>query len=269
MLAGAESYISAHDWELVFLTYRYPSSIHSKELHLPQILSRRTPARGVILAGVNSMNLVDALSERQIPVSVLGNNLIGGWQRAPCDVVCSDDIQGAHDVTAQLISQGHKHIWFIGDTRLPWFTRCGEGYSRAMAEAGLNPKACEIHSDGRELGYLGAKSILSRREPVTAIFAGSDHVAAGVYTALRESNLSVPGDISVVGFSDSDAALFHPELTSVREFPEELGQHLAEFTLKRIKHPELPPQRLTIPTQLVSRASTMTIAEGVQPVSQG
>ncbi|MBL9216689.1 MAG: LacI family DNA-binding transcriptional regulator [Opitutaceae bacterium] len=259
VLAGAESYVSANNWELVFLTFRYPAGVPAKELHLPQILSRRTPARGVILAGVNSVNLLHALRERQVPFSVLGNNLIGGWEQDPCDVVCSDDIQGAFDVTSHLLAQHHRHIWFIGDTRLPWYTRCGEGYRRAMEGAGLPPRLCDIHSDGRELGYLGAKSILSRREPVTAIFAGSDHVAGGVYAALRESGVAVPGDISVVGFNDSEAALFHPSLTSVREFPEELGRHLAEFTLNRIRQPWLPPQRLTIPTQLISRESTRAL----------
>jgi len=266
ILAGAESYVSANNWELVFLTFRYPAGVPAAELHLPQILSRRTPARGVILAGVNSINLLQALQARNVPFSVLGNNLIGSESHdASCDTVFSDDIQGAFDVTTHLLGQGHRDIWFIGNTTLPWYTRCGEGYQRAMAKAGLTPRLCELHSDGRELGYLGTKSILSRREKVTAIFAGSDHVAGGVYAALRESGISVPGDISVAGFNDSETSLFHPALTSVREFPEELGQHLAEFTLNRVRNPALPPQRLTIPTQLIVRESTQPLAASSVP----
>lgn len=256
VLAGAENYASANGWELVFLTFQYPLGLGPKDLHLPQILSRRTPARGVILAGVNSPNLLEALNARHVPFSVLGNNLMGE-HAIPCDTVFSDDVQGAYDVSRHLLSLGHRHIWFIGNTRYPWFTRCGEGYRRAMADAGLSGRLCEIHSDGHELGYLGAKSILSRREPVTAIFAGSDYVAGGVYAALRESGVSVPNDISVVGFNDSEGTHFHPTLTTVREFPEELGQHLAEFTLNRIKNPGGPLQQLTIPTQLIIRESAV------------
>jgi LacI family transcriptional regulator len=259
VLAGAESYISANEWELVFLTYRYPQEIPAKELHLPQILRRRTPARGVILAGVNSPNVLHALRERQIPFAVLGNNLIGGTKEEACDLVYSDDVQGAYELIRNLIAQGHRHIWYIGDTRFPWFARCAQGYRRAMDEADLPNRICEIRSDGPELGLLGTKSILSRNEPVTAIFAGSDEVAAGVYSALRASSISVPGEITVVGFNDTQAALFHPPMTSVREFPEELGRHLAEFTLNRIKNPGLPPQRFTMPTQVVHRESTRTI----------
>ena len=269
VLAGAENYISANGWELVFLTFRYPPGVSAKELHLPQILNRHTPARGVILAGVNSVNLLHALQDRQVPFSVLGNNLIGGWANEPCDVVCSDDVQGAYDVTTHLIAEGHQHIWFIGNTQFPWFVRCEEGYRKAMGEAGHEPRLCEIRSDGRELGYLGTKSILAKGQPVTAIFAGADDVASGVYTALREAGISVPDEISVVGFNDSEAPIFHPALTSVREFPEELGRHLAEFTLNRIKDPSLPPQRLTIPTQLVTRESTRATTAGAATRKSG
>lgn len=258
VLAGAESHALSHGWELFFLTLRYSPETTPQDVPLPEILGRRTQARGIILAGVNSMNLLDSLRRRNLPCSVLGNNLIGE-HRQDLDVVYSDDVQGACDVTTYLISQGHRHIWFIGGTRLTWFTRCGKGYRQAMLTAGLEARICEIHSDGQELGYLGAKSILSRREPVTAIFAGSDHVAIGVYTALRELGLSVPADMSVVGFSDSEASILHPALTSVREFPEELGRHLAAFALNRIANPSLPPQQLTLGTQLIVRDSTQML----------
>jgi len=94
---------------------------------------------------------------------------------------------------------------------------------------------------------------------VTAILAGSDTVAAGVCGALREAGLSIPGDISVMGFNDSEGALFHPALSTVREFPEELGRHLASFLVNRIQNPTLPPQTLTIPTQLIERQSTASV----------
>lgn len=255
VLVGAESFASDHGWELVFMVYRYPAGVPAKELYLPEILNRRTPARGVILAGVNSPNLLEALRGRGVPFAVLGNNLLPQGKLEPCDTVWSNDLQGAFDQTQYLIGLGHRHIWFIGNSRYPWFNRCGQGYRRAMTEANLEPRLCEMHSEGHELGYLAAKSILASREPVTAIFAGSDEAAGGVYAALREAGLAVPHDISVVGFNDSAAALLHPALTSVREFPEKLGCHLTEFTVNRIRCPALPAQQLTIPTQLVIRTS--------------
>jgi DNA-binding LacI/PurR family transcriptional regulator len=125
-----------------------------------------------------------------------------------------------------------------------------------MQEAGLTPRMSEIHSDERQLGYLAMRSILSRREPVTAVFAGSDPIARGVYDAARQAGRSIPDDISVAGFNDSEAELLYPPLTTVREFPEELGRHLAEFVLKRLQAPDRKPQQLTIPTRVIVREST-------------
>ena len=119
--------------------------------------------------------------------------------------------------------------------------------------------SAEIHSDDHQLGYLVMRSILSRRERVTAVFAGSDQIARGVYEAIRQSGLSIPADISVAGFNDSEGGLMDPPLTSVREFPEELGRHLAEFVLRRVQQPDREPQTLTIPTKIVLRGSTRPI----------
>src|SRR3569833_1928963 len=128
-----------------------------------------------------------------------------------------------------------------------------------MEKAGLQPKSNEIHSDDHQLGYLAARSILARKEPVTAFFAGSDQFARGVYEAVRQSGLTIPGDISVAGFNDSEGALMDPPLTSVREFPEELGRHLAEFVLRRLQQPDRERQSFTMPTKVVLRSSTRSI----------
>jgi LacI family transcriptional regulator len=256
ILLGAENYCSSQNRELLFISFRYSPTVPAKDLHLPQILSQRSLVRAVILGGTNSPNLLGALREQEIPFSVLGNNVIGQWSPAEYDAVYSDDVQGAYDLTTQLIADGHRHIWFIGDVDLPWYARCAEGYRKCMQEARLQPRLSEIHSDDRQLGYLAMRSILSQRQPVTAVFAGSDPIARGVYDAVRQSGLSIPEDISIAGFNDSEASLMYPPLTSVREFPEELGRHLSEFVLKRVQSPGRQPQQLTIPTRVIVREST-------------
>ncbi|MBV8818735.1 MAG: LacI family DNA-binding transcriptional regulator [Acidobacteriaceae bacterium] len=259
ILLGSERYCASQNLDLLFMSFRYSPSTPAKELHLPQILSQRSMVRAVILGGTNSVNLLEALRDREISFSVLGNNVIGGWNPEEHDCVFSDDVQGAHDLTHRLIADGHRDIWFLGDVDLPWYARCARGYRQAMEESGLTARCSEIHSDDQQLGYLAMRSILSRREPVSAVFAGSDQIARGVYEAMRQSGLEIPDDISVAGFNDSEAPLMHPALTSVKEFPEELGQHLAEFVLRRMRQPGRPPQQLTIPTRVVARESTRAI----------
>jgi DNA-binding LacI/PurR family transcriptional regulator len=256
VLSGAENYCSSQNKEILFLSHRYPSTVAPKDLHLPQILNQRSLVRAVILGGTHSGNMLSALRERAIPFAVLGNNVIGPWNPEEYDAVYSDDVQGAHDLTAHLIQEGHRDIWFIGDTDLPWYARCGRGYRDSMLAAGLQPRHSDFHSDDRELGYLAMRSILSRREPVTAVVAGSDQIARGVCEALHQGGLRIPDDICVAGFNDSEALLMNPSLTSVREFPEELGKHLAEFVLRRLQEPDRRPQQLTIPTRIVVREST-------------
>jgi DNA-binding LacI/PurR family transcriptional regulator len=249
------------------MSFRYAANTPAKELHLPKILNERGLVRAMILGGTNSANMLHALRDREIPFAVLGNNVIGEWNCTEFDAVYSDDLQGSFDLTSQLISDGHRDIFFIGDIELPWYARCAQGYRQSMMQAGLQPRLSEIHSDDRQLGYLTMRSLLSKRERVTAVFAGSDQIASGVYEALRQSGVSIPDDISVAGFNDSEAALMDPPLTSVREFPEELGKHLAEFALRRIEDPTRAPQQLTIPTRVVLRKSTRPVWETARTAS--
>ena len=255
VLLGAETYCSQQNWELMFMSFQYAPETPPEALHLPQLLSSRTHARAVILGGSNYPNLFRALETRGLPYAVLGNNVIGDWKAENCDIAYSDDIAGASEATAHLISKGHRSIAYIGNLQLPWFRRCALGYEQAMATAGLTPRTIDIRSDGSQLGYLATKTIFAKYRDLTAILAGSDQVAAGVYDALREMNIDIPGRISVVGFNDTQGSVLYPPLTSVREFPEELGRHMAEFALQRLQNPDLATQELTIPTQLILRSS--------------
>jgi LacI family transcriptional regulator len=266
LLLGAERYCAQHDWQLLFMTFHYAPTTASEALHIPQLKHEHSNVRAVILTGVNHPNLIDMLALRKIPCSVLGNNVAGPWHPERCDVVYSDDTRGAYEATRHLIASGHRRISFVGNRDLPWFARCADGYEKAMGDSHLHPHWIDLRSDGLELGYLGGKMLLSGSSRATAVLAGSDQVASGIYTALREDGVSVPGDISIASINDTEAAQFHPALTSVKEFPEELGRQLAEFALNRLRTPGRPPQHVVIPTRLQIRQSVATLAEQKQAV---
>jgi DNA-binding LacI/PurR family transcriptional regulator len=260
VLMGVEGYCSQQGWDLRFICFVSDLGNSTRNLQLPQALTRPDRVGGVILSGTYSASVLAALRELRIPFSVMGNNIVGEWRQEDYDCVTTDDLRGSSEVTQYLISQGHRAIHFIGDRRLPWYARCAEGYLQTMQESGLEPSFSEIHSEDRELGYLAAKSLLVNRQRPTAIFAGNDQAAAGVYAALQESGVRIPDDISVVGFNDTIGSVLHPALTTAREFSKELGRHLAEFVLRRIQSPDTPPQRVVIPTELVRRDSVRTLA---------
>jgi DNA-binding LacI/PurR family transcriptional regulator len=196
-----------------------------------------------------------------IPFAVLGNGMVGPWSAAECDFVEFDDLSGSHEMTRYLQSLGHQDIWYVGNTHWPWFARRYEGYARAMQEEGLRPRKSEIDSNNdREIGYLSTKALLAARQPVSALFAGSDQIAEGVYKALRDCGLKVPESISVAGFNDLEAALLDPPLTTVNGFPEVVGSHLVRLLLKRIETSDSAPQHFIIPTQLVRRESCQAMS---------
>lgn len=261
LLLGAEAQCSARNWELIFQSANYSPQVSSKELHVPNVVQRHDIVQGVVLAGTNSPNLLELLSSKNIPFVVLGNNVTGALNQFDYDVVFSDDIQGGRDITRHLIGLGHRHIWFVGNLRLPWFARCFEGYRRAMEEAGLITRNITVDSeDETDIGYVGTKSILAKGEPVTAIFAGNDPTAHGVYRALRDSGLDIPGDVSVVGCDDTVSAWLYPALTTVREFPDLLGKQMVELLLNRISNPSLPRQQVILPTEVIKRDSCRAIS---------
>jgi len=260
LLLGVEDYCGQNGWDLQFLSFRCELWPPNDELQLPQVLARASRPDGVVLGGVHTAGMLQALRSARIPFSVLGNNLVGDWNPEEFDAVFSDDRRGATEITEYLIGQGHREICFIGDERLPWYARCGEAFRTTMHAAALQPLVSEIRSNDRELGYLAAKSLLASRGSLSAVFAGNDQTAAGVYRAFQEFGVRVPEDISVVGFNDTLGSILFPGLTTSREFPEEQGRHLAEFVLRRIQEPGLPPQQMLIPTQLIRRDSVRNVA---------
>jgi DNA-binding LacI/PurR family transcriptional regulator len=262
ILVGAEHHARALGWEMIFLVFHYDLHLPWKELHLPRVAQRGDVVRGVILSGTNAPNLLELLARKRIPFVVFGNNVVGDWRHSDYDAAYFNEILGGFDVARYLQNLGHRDIWFVGNCRLPWFARAYEGYRRAMEEAGLPPRRSEIYSeDHQQVGYLAAKALLDRGEPVTAIFAAQDAAASGVYKAVRDCGLRIPDDVSVVGCNDSYGAILYPPLTTIRSFPMQLGECMVDLVLNRIANPELPIQQFTIPMELIKRESCRSIPQ--------
>lgn len=256
ILVGAEDFCRLHGWDLLFLTLQYSPDVPSKEVHLPRVVQRRDISSALILSGTNTENLLSALKDRGTAFSVLGNNILGNHEEGAYDTVFSDDIQGGYELTTYLQTLGHRAIRFVGNLRLPWFARTYQGYARAMQEAGLAPTISGFDlSDEPALGYLATKSIIAGGEAVTAIFAGTDAAAQGVYKALADLKIRIPEDMSVAGCNDTQGELLRPQLTTIREFPEQLGNQLVQLVLNRLAQPELPPQQIVLPTEIIKRES--------------
>jgi DNA-binding LacI/PurR family transcriptional regulator len=263
VLMGAEAHCAANDFGVLFLPMQYSPKLAWKELHIPRLLQNRKIVRGVIAAGTNSQNLLDALTDRGLPIVCLGNNIVGDWHSDKYNAVFFDDIGGAQEATSYLLSLGHREIWCIGNCQLPWFARRQEGYRQAMHDAGLSPLIRDLNIENSEdLGYLATKSILSEGRAMTAILAGDDTTARGAYRALADHGLKIPADVSVIGVNDTiEASALVPPLTSVRVFTDQLGKQMAELLLKQISRLDVKPQVVMLPTRLIRRESCRELTQ--------
>ena len=173
---------------------------------------------------------------------------------SPFEIVAFDDMAAARELTEYLLSLGHKDIAFVGlAPRLPSLLRY-VGCMMALNDVGLRPVAvveCELTSEAARSATL---SLLSRHSP-SAIVAFDDLTAVGVMRGIRASGLSVPGDISVVGFDDIEFAAFvDPPLTTMGQPKEDLGAQAMSLVLAQ-SAARKQGQVHSLPGQLVVRMS--------------
>lgn len=174
--------------------------------------------------------------------------------------------QGAYEATRHLLELGHRNVAYIGG---PDGAACdiarAHGWAAAMSEAGIVVDATAVlrHSYTFDHGLTAARALLDNPDRPTAIFAGSDVSAMGVLEAARQVGLTVPDDLSVVGFDDTAIArLATPPLTTVHQPIADIGR-TAIITLLRLARGEsLVTKRSELATELVVRATTAPPSRG-------
>lgn len=173
-----------------------------------------------------------------------------------------DNEKGALDATQHLLFFGHKKIAIItGD--LDKFSGAGRlaGFQKALALKGLYcPQSYVVEGDFTEIsGYAAMKQLLALSDRPTAVFASNDSMAFGAYRACAEAGLTIPDDISIVGFDDAQAAKYkNPPLTTVSmpliKMAEAAFNHLIEAISKgkQVGHYELVPSPLVVRQSVAS-----------------
>src|SRR3984893_13504314 len=172
---------------------------------------------------------------------------------------------GGLAATEHLLNLGHRRIAAIaGPEDSPGSRARIDGYPSALERAGIGfDPALVRHGDFQhEGGFRCGGELLDLAERPTAIFAGSDQQALGVYEAARQRGLRIPQDLSVVGFDDLPVARWvSPPLTTVRQPLAEMGRAAAEMLGDLIEGVPLRSQRVELATELIVRESTARLAE--------
>ncbi|MGH9326576.1 MAG: LacI family DNA-binding transcriptional regulator [Terriglobia bacterium] len=260
ILMGVEKYARSISRNLVFIKFDYSADTPPADLALPSVVWERGTLDGLIVTGTNYLNFVQAIRELGMPFVVFGNNLIGAHHRDGVYAVAYNSEAGARKATKYLIELRHRKISFVGDTELPWYWRCFQGYSGAMQRHGLTPHAVRVGdscSSPFDCGVTCANQIIKQGLRSSALIAGDDEIALGLLSVFSQRGVRVPDDVSVVGFDDlEELRFFRPALTTVRVPKQRLGQELARFLSELLNGLNLPPTTRTVPTELIVREST-------------
>jgi DNA-binding LacI/PurR family transcriptional regulator len=258
MLMAAERALTQAGYDLVFAGFRYQEDTSVARLELPRLLQSRGVVDGVLLGGIHYQNLLDALDRLPIPSVLLGNTCFVSKARLHTDAVLYDDVSAVEEATRYLTRMGHERIAFIGDISMPWFARRHRGYLRAVRAARLRPMETTAPWDLDNVGYglRAMQAMLRGKVRPTAVVAGNDEVAGGVWKALMARGLAVPSDVSLVGFGDrQEVAFLEPSLTTITSFPDVLGAEAARMLLEKLRAPGAALPARTFPCQLIERAS--------------
>lgn len=169
-----------------------------------------------------------------------------------------DDRAGAAGATRHLLNLGHTRIAYIGSQTQTWFTGSSrdrlDGYKHAMSEAGLSPWSV-IKTPDHEGGELAMGELLSDVDLPTAVLAEFDDIALGAHRTLRRSGVQVPGDISLMGFDNHDAASIL-DLSTVDQAPRRTGLAAGQLTVDILNGVRPPDTQIEMPTQIIPRQST-------------
>lgn len=234
----------------------------TKEAMYFQVLQERR-IDGVIITGSGSLDQYAHLRERDgFPIIFLDRNAEG----LEVDSVEADSYGGASQAVQHLLELGHRQIAFVsgsGGTSTGSRRRCG--YTDTLAAHGIMPPPEYIMPGDftLEAGRRAGLQLLGLNPRPTAVFVSSDIAAIGVMMAAESLNLSIPSDLSVVGFDNTLLAVVsRPALTTVSQPKYEMGGQAVKLLLERLQKKRRKVRHLLLPTRLEVRGSTATVFTG-------
>ena len=208
---------------------------------------------GLIILGQGTLHEeLNKMARHDIPLVVWGAQLP---DQDYC-VIGSDNEQGGYRATQHLLRLGRRRVAFIGDTESDETKLRFQGYKNALNEAGisLQERLLQPTQFYPEAGMEAIEGILASGAAFDAVVAASDTIAIGVIRCLVSHGLSVPDDVSVVGYDDVIVASYcNPALTTIRQDVRKAGRRLVRKIVRAQNGEDINSS--CIPTDLIVRDS--------------
>ena len=259
IVQGVEETAIDHGYSVLLCT---SSNDPQRELAVVRLLRERR-VDAIIVASSRLGSLYHPhLEEIKAPLVLINNEQSGGSYTCG---VGTDDVAGGRLATGYLLSLGHRAISYIhGPLAKQSSQDRYRGYQMEMLAAGAPDPALVAVGDGQAAGGQTAMAELLRRQPrPTAVFCFNDLTAMGAMRAIRAAGLSLPHDVSVIGYDDiALAAYAEPPLTTIAQQSYQLGRRAMLLALDMLSGK--PGESIVLPATLVQRASCATPATMIQ-----
>lgn len=173
-----------------------------------------------------------------------------------------DQVKASYEGVKHLIAKGHTRIAYCTGglfSESGKFKDRNHGYEKALKEAGIeiNPNWILIKRHTIEDGRKVLHQIFDMKNKPTAVFTGSDEVAAGIIMEARNEGISIPDELAIIGFDDQPLAqLLTPELTTIKQPVSEMGYTAMNLIIKRLEGEQVEDKMYTLPFELVVRETT-------------
>jgi DNA-binding LacI/PurR family transcriptional regulator len=246
VLEGMEVETTRRNYNLLLSVL--PGDEPGAPLQLPKLV-REKNADGLVLLGEMPAVLLREVFERRIPsvvVDFFSPHLAAHY-------ILSDNRQGMRDLVAHLAALGHSRIAFLQSAVEDWsFTERQSGFETACRQRGIETELWACPAKDRA-AFVAAK--LQSKERPSAVVACNDDHALEVLGAAQRLGFKVPGELSVAGFDDIDAAEA-AGLTTLRVDKQAMGRKAIEHVFRLMEPPLEPSSREDLPVVLVPRRST-------------
>lgn len=242
-------------YDIILCDYRNNPNLEKDKLDF--LISKRVD--GLVIVPRNSEKYLGKEFMQNVPVVSIDRPIEG------IDSVLSDSCLGSKQAIDHLLQNGHEKIAIISGPDDIYTTRLRlEGYVNSLETRGIVPREEYIRAGNYTLsgGYTQMCELLSLKERPTAVFVANYEMTMGAILALNEKGVSIPDDVSLIGFDDMDMVhIINPPLTVVTQPLELISQKAASLLLDRMKNNSTKQSvRLELETELIVRSSVKDIS---------
>ncbi len=219
---------------------------------LPLALQHQVDAL-IITSATLSSEMVEECTQQGTPV-ILFNRYVSG---ANVSAVCADNEGGARLVANLLVDSGHQRFGYVaGQQDTSTNNDRQRGYLERLHQRGIYDVQIEQAEYTYESGYKTTKHLLKSQHPPDAIFCANDIMALGAIDAARNLNVSIPYNVSIVGFDDIPMAGWGAyNLTTISQEVDAMIEETLALMQEKIAHPNSPPELRLVPCKLKIRRS--------------